>query len=960
MVYKKYITRDGEKYGPYYYESYRDEFGNIKTKYLKDYKPVKHNKLFFISIIGISFFLFVLLFFLILNFFPDFKMDSSNFFDFSLNSIKSLTGFAVQEDSGEGVSEELEEPLSVEEEIPEEISEEEPLEEEQEPETEEVLVEEIDLSEEDSESNKTDEFAPVEEVNNETVQEEFALNQSSEEETNVSNILIEEEPKDSDVREEKVSQKENQTVEEDISEEEIFIENLTEVQDATNFTISTIQYEAVLNQPVKWKKNVKLDRIEKITIELPEEAENITVFMLNEEQEEFVEEVIEGETKKIKQEVPKNKIKITGNFIAEGGSSEEKSKIYNILRKIFSSITGRVIELQEIEGGIEILIEENSTEYDIEYETPGPVSFEEEILKGKRIIISSDLEYQNILSYTSLPAEMSNINSLKLYHIVDGSRIEVDFEAYDTNNNSLYDFIEWIVPHLSNQTYELEITILNVQSYPVVDGEWEIKFTTSGESNLTIRAVEGTTWSDSSNNEDLRFLEIRCGEDVLDYQWVENEIFIQDYECNEVGYEISKVLTSGVHVLEFEFGGIIARAYNSATNSSIPQTLNLHGKLTDENGTALNGTYNMSFKIYDSYTGGSVLWEIANQSITVDTNGVYNYILPDVNIGFEGLTYLGISVGEDSEMTPRINLTSTPYSYRAKTADSLNTSNNYQMQNLSLSDKITFGFGEMIDNLVNDWLKITGNLNVTGNITAPYYCNSTNCYTMSDLLVSSGEDNSSWNQTFADGLYSGIEWDYNQTTPAITWANDTIQDNNASWSSTYNSTYESTYNATYDSKVTDNESWNQTLADSLYIEDSTEGDLDVNSSGYWDSLDTYNTTQMEQSGSTLNILQSWLESLFYFKDTIVSMISGNVTADGSLNSTSWNRSGTDVFLANAGDSVGIGTSSPTHELNVVGNTNITTNLTVERIVLENDEGHNIYDNSTCVIIKGDTSTLNIC
>jgi len=48
----------------------------------------------------------------------------------------------------------------------------------------------------------------------------------------------------------------------------------------------------------------------------------------------------------------------------------------------------------------------------------------------------------------------------------------------------------------------------------------------------------------------------------------------------------------------------------------------------------------------------------------------------------------------------------------------------------------------------------------------------------------------------------------------------------------------------------------------------------------------------------------------------------NVTtlpSSGLQNSTSWNRSGTDVFLANSGDKVGIGTTSPGQALTVVGN-----------------------------------------
>ena len=32
MAYKKYIKKNGKKFGPYYYESYRDSSGKIKKK----------------------------------------------------------------------------------------------------------------------------------------------------------------------------------------------------------------------------------------------------------------------------------------------------------------------------------------------------------------------------------------------------------------------------------------------------------------------------------------------------------------------------------------------------------------------------------------------------------------------------------------------------------------------------------------------------------------------------------------------------------------------------------------------------------------------------------------------------------------------------------------------------------------------------------------------------------------
>jgi hypothetical protein len=41
--------------------------------------------------------------------------------------------------------------------------------------------------------------------------------------------------------------------------------------------------------------------------------------------------------------------------------------------------------------------------------------------------------------------------------------------------------------------------------------------------------------------------------------------------------------------------------------------------------------------------------------------------------------------------------------------------------NLTLGQKITFAFGEIIDNMVDGWIRITGGLNVTENVTAKYF-----------------------------------------------------------------------------------------------------------------------------------------------------------------------------------------------------------------------------------------------
>jgi len=113
---------------------------------------------------------------------------------------------------------------------------------------------------------------------------------------------------------------------------------------------------------------------------------------------------------------------------------------------------------------------------------------------------------------------------------------------------------------------------------------------------------------------------------------------------------------------------------------------------------------------------------------------------------------------------------------------SLNESGGIRPANLSFAQKITFAFGEIIDNLVDGWITITGGLNITKdlevngsiivnqNITANYYCDAGGCYNLTD-------SNSTWSSTY-NATYHGLI-------------------NNASYLSTYNETYDSySYNQT--------------------------------------------------------------------------------------------------------------------------------------------------------------------
>ena len=53
----------------------------------------------------------------------------------------------------------------------------------------------------------------------------------------------------------------------------------------------------------------------------------------------------------------------------------------------------------------------------------------------------------------------------------------------DTDGDGIEDSLTWVAPHLSNQTFELEITVINVYESPTVGGNWTVWFNTTGTGN---------------------------------------------------------------------------------------------------------------------------------------------------------------------------------------------------------------------------------------------------------------------------------------------------------------------------------------------------------------------------------------------------------------------------------------------------------------------------------------------
>ena len=103
-------------------------------------------------------------------------------------------------------------------------------------------------------------------------------------------------------------------------------------------------------------------------------------------------------------------------------------------------------------------------------------------------------------------------------------------------------------------------------------------------------------------------------------------------------------------------------------SQGIPQTINYQGVLKDASGNIVtNGDYNLTFKLYETETGGSPLW--TETKLLNVVNGIFSTQLGSVTpitLPFDNAYWLGVTIGGGTEMSPRIKLSSVPYSFMSQ------------------------------------------------------------------------------------------------------------------------------------------------------------------------------------------------------------------------------------------------------------------------------------------------------
>ncbi len=378
---------------------------------------------------------------------------------------------------------------------------------------------------------------------------------------------------------------------------------------------TTEQYGAVLGQPVKWHKKVELSEPSSVTIGLPSDAYNITIIYienvstqeanvtfsdsnLTENQSSLEVDVIVDlnvTENEVNQSVDGFEIAVsdpnsnesdvgnrsTGSVVNPDVADGESNITYDDVSpddmQIGPTVSGFAILVnsdneisvkQNLSSSKKIIGEENSIwigdnviAAEVEYYTGAPSSVEVERPDGKTVSVSGsdEVHYENVLIFTNI-SEGLNVrdpNSLRVYW--EENKTFLPFSAYDADSNGIYDYIEWVAPHLSDQTFNIIVIthaehldenrtfVSNIyDSVKELDGNWSEEIPAEHYVRVTFERSL-TKWNDitiyprtTSGNPSIEIYEVYGNETIATFD-------------NIVDNEYNKVYLDGLNGLQDTF-----------------------------------------------------------------------------------------------------------------------------------------------------------------------------------------------------------------------------------------------------------------------------------------------------------------------------------------------------------------------------------------------------------------------
>jgi len=264
--------------------------------------------------------------------------------------------------------------------------------------------------------------------------------------------------------------------------------NLNQTSDIKDILVS--QAPAVVGQPIKWTKTVKISDLNNSQhiLQIPKIASNVKISTSTEALLSSVKPTNINRQKLSDLSVVSSK-SFSSNRLAKSIKPGFFSKIIQAMSKMTSGLFADVLDSVGIDGSstpemVPLDLTASTTEISdvvstttnnlststesrvsdsdtvsVTYETPAPVIAEATTDTGKVVTVSAeetDTQIKNVLAYTNIP---------KIYKVGQESKIKIKwvnndgqampFKAYDLNGDGYLDYLEWTVPHLSTQTFDI-------------------------------------------------------------------------------------------------------------------------------------------------------------------------------------------------------------------------------------------------------------------------------------------------------------------------------------------------------------------------------------------------------------------------------------------------------------------------------------------------------------------------
>jgi len=106
--------------------------------------------------------------------------------------------------------------------------------------------------------------------------------------------------------------------------------------------------------------------------------------------------------------------------------------------------------------------------------------------------------------------------------------------------------------------------------------------------------------------------------------------------------------------------------------AEVPHLVRYQGQAVDSQGVPLEGPYDLTVRLYDAETGGTVTWQETHDDIPI-TGGHFSILLGSItpldDMDWNEPCWLSIQLNDEAELSPRQRITSVPLALMAEQLD---------------------------------------------------------------------------------------------------------------------------------------------------------------------------------------------------------------------------------------------------------------------------------------------------